>query len=201
MVEINIFDWFSDNFTFFGYQCGFFTWHWCSRPSPHWKYYCLMVQTSLDQLFLTILSLNFICLYVLIPLGQKTKTNSADTKWRLFAISLHLLSPAALLVLNCSVESRFFSNNAARLKQLSSESKDISALCFIHSLRFLTWVSQQVWTCTSSQITQAHTHVCTYTKSTHKKEVPVSFACFLHMNPAGDQSESIWTHSVKFMWI
>jgi len=76
---------------------------------------------------------------------------------------------SALLVLNCSDESHFCSNNAARLKQLSSESKDISALCFMHSLRFLTWVSQQVWTCTSSQITQAHTHVCTYTKSTHKK--------------------------------
>lgn len=93
-----------------------------------------------------------------------------ETFWN---ITPFAFTKSALLVLNCSVESRFCSINAARLKQLSSESKDISALCFMHSLRFLTWVSQQVWTCTSSRITQAHTHVCTYTKSTHKKEIPV----------------------------
>lgn len=107
-----------------------------------------------------------------MPLGQKI---SADTKWKrkkikvIFQKSFHLLAPISVACLERSVESRFCFNNAARLRQLSKESKDISALCFMHSLRFLTWVSQQAWTCTSSQITQAHTHVCTYTKSTHKK--------------------------------
>ncbi len=88
------------------------------------------------------------------------------------------ITPSALLVLNALL------NNVSALIRLLGwgnfpmNQKDISASCYTHSLRFLTWVNQQARTCPSFQITQAHTHVCTYTKSTHKMEylchLPVS---------------------------
>ncbi len=87
---------------------------------------------------------------------------------------------SALLVLNALL------NNVSALIRLLGwanfqiNQKDISASCYTHSLRFLTWVNQQARTCPSFQITQAHTHMYALTL-----KAPIKWStCVIFLFPA-----------------
>jgi len=134
-------------------------------------------------------------------IGTKNN-NRADTKWRIFAKSLHLLSPNQL-----SLSWIVLMNHISALIMPQGWNNFlVNQKTYPLCVSCIPW---DFWPGSASKsghalLLRSHkrTHMYALTlKAPIKKEVPVSFAGFLHMNPAGDQLVYMdLSHSMKFMW-